>query len=36
MNREDIITGIIGGTDELALNIVSGGNVVVLEEKLLF
>ena len=28
MNREDIITGIIGGTDELALNIVSGGNVV--------
>ena len=27
-NREDIITGIIGGADELALNIVTGGNVV--------
>ena len=28
MNREDIVTGIIGGADELALNIVAGGNVV--------
>lgn len=28
MNREDIITGIIGGADELALNIVTGGNIV--------
>lgn len=28
MNREDIITGIIGGADELSLNIVTGGNVV--------
>lgn len=27
-NREDIITGIIGGADELALNVVTGGNVV--------
>lgn len=27
-NREDIITGIIGGADELALNIVTDGNVV--------
>lgn len=28
MNREDIITGIIGGADEMALKIVSGGNIV--------
>lgn len=27
-NREDIITGIIGGADELALNIATGGNIV--------
>lgn len=28
MNREDIVTGIIGGAEELTLNIVTGGNVV--------
>lgn len=28
MNRKDIITGIIGGADEMALKIVSGGNIV--------